>query len=303
MNIPVHLCVDVEPNDREVAGDPTADWSATEPCINLLEEFRAKAQAASGGPVHINWFIRLDPQIADAYGRADYAFYRYGPIWDRFQAAGDGIGIHVHAWRKQTGGWLADHGDEKWIVQCVKQSLDVFERCMGRRVTMYRTGDRFLNNALVALLDKAGVAYDLTVEPGLPAAPAMKAGEHATGELPDYSNAPRHPFHPSFFNFQRPGRWFSRRIRLIPVSTGCIGPDMLPVERRGERMHLNLGLNPAWTQPNCDRMLAQPETTHLCWVARTGDFASPELAANIRDNLDYLARLDLRFVRPDEAWG
>lgn len=303
MNTPVHLCVDVEPNDREVVGDPAADWSATEPCINALEEFRAKVQAASGRPVHINWFFRCDPQIAEAYGRADYAFERYRSTLERLLAAGDGIGIHVHAWRKQGGNWLADHGDTRWVVRCVKESLDAFERSVGRRVTMYRGGDHFLNNAVVGLLDRRGVKFDLSLEPGLGAIPAMKPGEHTTGELPDYSRVPRHPFRPSFFNYRSPARWLPRRIRMIPVSTGCIGSEVLPADGKGDFIPLNLGLRPEWTQHVCNGLLAWPPLTHLCWVARTGDFASPELAANFRANLAYLAQRTLHFVRPDEVWS
>ncbi|MND00871.1 hypothetical protein D3C83_196390 [compost metagenome] len=53
----------------------------------------------------------------------------------------------------------------------------------------------------------------------------------------------------------------------------------------------------------CEGLLARADTSHLCWVARTGDFAAPEYRANFSTNLDYLARRGLCFVRPDEAWG
>jgi hypothetical protein len=302
VRLPIHLCVDVEPNDREVAGDPAADWSATEPCINLLEEFRAKVQATFGRPVHINWFLRFDPQIADAYGRADYAFDRFRKIWDRVSAAGDGIGIHVHAWRKSADEWVSDHGDAAWVTHCVDEGLDAFARCTRSAATMFRFGDRFMSNAIVRQLEARGVKYDLTIEPGIRSVPVMKPGELGTGALPDYTRAHRSPFHPSRFDFRKAGICFPRRIWMVPVSTGALGPDVLPT-RRTDFFHLNIGLTPGLVQPICAALLNSPRTKHLCWVARTGDFAFREKAENIAANLDYLATLNLRLVRPDEAWG
>jgi hypothetical protein len=302
VNLPVHLCVDVEPDAREVAGDPAADWSATEPCIELLEEFRAKAQR-SGRPVHINWFLRLDPQITEAYGRADYAFERYRAVWERVLAAGDGIGIHVHAWRRHGDGWSTEHGDADWVVRCVSEGLDAFERCTGRRAPMFRFGDRFQSDRVMRLLEERGVEFDLTLEPGLPAEAAVRHEGRASGGLPDYRKVPRAPYFPSRFDYRRRARWFAPRdVRIVPVSTASTGDDVLS-RRGGQFIHLNLANESVSARRLCEGLLASPQTTHLTWVARTGDFSYPRYAPNYRANLDYLAGRGLRFVRPDEAWS
>jgi hypothetical protein len=299
--LPALLCIDVEPNDREVAGDPAADWSATAPCVDLLEDFRIKA-SAPGAPVHLNWFLRLDPQVRDAYGRADYAHARFRSRWDSAEAAGDGFGVHTHAWRKRAESWIADHGDTAWVRYCVAESLDAFEQAHGRPARMFRFGDHFQSNDVVRYLERRGVRYELTLEPGKPAAPALREGECSTGGLPDYTGLPRQPYFPSRLDYRRPGRWWPRRVRMIPVSTGCVDGDGVLPKSGGRYVHLNLAVDHVWMARICEGLLADPSTTHVCWVARTGDYAFPAYRANFRANLDYLAERGLRFVRPDEAW-
>lgn len=300
--LPVHLCLDVEPDDREVAGQPEADWAGTGPFLELVEHFRQKA-AAAGHPVHVNWFLRLDPQVREAYGRADYAHHHFRAGWERARAWGDGFGSHVHAWHRKGDRWVADHGDPAWVGRCVEQSMDAYEQAFGQPVTMFRFGDHFMSNDVVRRLERRGVRYDLSLEPGLKPAVTLKPGEAASGRLPDYTAAPRHPFFPSRLDYRRPARWWPRRLRMIPVSTGKAEGPEVPGWGRGRYIPLNLALDTAWMTGLSERLLADPRTTHLVWVARTGDYGVPEFQAHMRANLDYLAHRGLRFVRPDEVWG
>lgn len=299
---PVHLCLDVEPDDREVAGQPEADWSGTGPFLELIEQFRKTASAA-GPPVHVNWFLRLDPQIREAYGRADFAYHQYREQWERARAWGDGFGSHVHAWHRMGDRWVADHGDPTWVGQCVEQSLDAYQQAFGQPVRMFRFGDHFLSNKVVQRLERRGVCYDLSLEPGLKSADVLKPGEAASGRLPDFTGIPRSPYFPSRLDYRKPARWWPRRIRMIPVSTGVADGPEVPGWGRGRYTPLNLALDTAWMTRVSEDVLADPATTHLVWVARTGDFWVPEFQANMRANLAYLAGRGLRFVRPDEAWA
>jgi hypothetical protein len=297
--LPALLCVDVEPDDREVAGDIDADWSATEPCLELVERFRDTARS-NGVTAHVNWFVRLDPQIADAYGSIDHALDRFRDQLRQLRESGDGIGVHTHAWRNVDGSWIADHGNRAWVRHCVTGALEAFTRHTGQPPSMFRFGDRFLSNDVIRLISDAGVRYDMTIEPGFPSVRSMRGGEAATGSLPSYRRVPRHPYRPSRLDYRRPAhRLRPRPLQIIPISTGGDRPDILS---RGKVHHLNLALDPARSQRISDRVIAHPESTHLAWVARTGDFAVAQYQTNFEANLDYLSRLGLHFLRPDEIW-
>lgn len=297
--LPALLCVDIEPDDREVEGDIDADWSGTEPCIERIERFRT-ASASRGHTAHVNWFVRLDPQIADAYGSIDHALDRHCDRLHELRESGDGIGVHTHAWRYIDGRWIADHGDKAWVRHCVTEALDAFTRHTGHPPTMFRFGDRFLSNDVIRSIADAGVRYDLTIEPGARRVPSMRSDEPALGSLPSYRRVPRHPYRPSRLDYRRPARRVRPRpLQMIPMSTGADRPNILS---RGGVHHLNLALDPARSQRISDRIIAHPETTHLAWVARSGDFAQPRYRANFDANLDYLAGLGLPFLRPDETW-
>lgn len=300
--LPVHLCLDVEPDAREVAGQPEADWSGTGPFLDLIEQFRAEA-GASGFPVHVTWFLRQDPQIREAYGRADYAYHQFRTCWERARAGGDGFGSHVHAWHRKDDRWVADHGDPAWVGRCVEESLDAYEQSFGQPPRMFRFGDHFMSNDVVRRLERRGVCYDLSLEPGLGSMKVLKPDEVASGRLPDYTAIPRSPYFPSRLDYRQPARWWPRRLRMIPISTGMADGDHVPGWGRGIYSPLNLALDTVWMTRLSDAVLADPATTHLVWVARTGDYGQPEFQSNIRANLAYLAARGLRFVRPDEVWG
>lgn len=300
--LPVHLCLDVEPDEREVAGQPETDWSGTGPFLDLIEQFRADA-GASGFPVHVNWFLRQDPQIRQVYGRADYAYHQFRDYWERALARGDGIGSHVHAWHRKDDRWVADHGDRAWVGRCVEESLDAYEQVFGQPPVMFRFGDHFMSNDVVRRLERRGVRYDLSLEPGLGSMKVLKPDERASGQLPDYTAIPRSPYVPARLDYRRPARWWPRRLRMIPISTGVADGDGVPGWGRGRPSPLNLALDTKWMTRLSDSVLADPAATHLVWVARTGDFSALEYRENMISNLAYLAARAAHLVRPDEVWA
>src|SRR5262249_59394441 len=124
---------------------------------------------------------------------------RYRRLLDALRAAGDEIGVHAHAWRwdDDAGQWLADHGNPRWVDHCIRSSLRVYRDAFGRATRVFRFGDRFLSNRIIALLDREGVACDLTLEPGHRSVKTLRASDRTTGVVPDYSAAPRRPYRPS----------------------------------------------------------------------------------------------------------
>lgn len=86
--IPVVLCFDVEPDDIDVR--PGAEpWLGFERLLERIGPWRDGLAAATGRPVRFNWFLRMDPQIADVYGSATWAVERYGAEIERLRADGD----------------------------------------------------------------------------------------------------------------------------------------------------------------------------------------------------------------------
>jgi len=220
--IPISLCIDVEPDERCV--DPRAQmpWSGFEDLYQHMMRHRELLAQATGSKVRFCWNIRLDPQIEQTYGSPGWVVTHYRHIFESLAAEGDEIGVHTHAWRWDAadGCWIADHGNPAWVEHCVRSSIAVYQDCFGRRPRVFSLGDRFMSNRVLKLLDQLGIICDLTIEPGQRSARSQIAGEKSTGRLPDFRKAPKRPFHPSPWNYQRPGRWLKRKIWAVPVSTG-----------------------------------------------------------------------------------
>jgi hypothetical protein len=144
--IPVVLCFDVEPDEREV-GLEIGSWLGFERLIGRIGSLRQELATLTSRPVRFNWFLRMDPQIAESHGRVGWVAERY---WDQLQglrAAGDGIGVHPHCWRwsAERKRWIADHGDPDWVDHCIRVSFETYEAAFGEPCRLVRFGDRFLS--------------------------------------------------------------------------------------------------------------------------------------------------------------
>jgi hypothetical protein len=219
--VPLTINLDIEPDTRTaLAGRPA--WTGFEALFDYMARLRPELSRATGTPARFTWCLRLDPQIEKGYGAADWVVQHYRPLLDALQAQGDEIGVHAHAWRWDDAGgqWLADHGNERWVAHCTRSSLQVFRASFGRPARVFRHGDRFLSNRLIALLDREGVQCDLTLEPGHISVKTLRAKDRVTGMIPDYSTAPRRPYRPSRRNYQRPGWLWKRKLWIVPLTTG-----------------------------------------------------------------------------------
>src|SRR5512137_482975 len=95
--IPVLFCIDIEPDPRDVRS--SSDWHGFEATFEYFQALRSRLSAATGIPARYAWFLRMDPQVAVAYGSPDWAVRRYAPQFDALRLAGDEMGLHPHAWR------------------------------------------------------------------------------------------------------------------------------------------------------------------------------------------------------------
>jgi len=223
--IPILLCVDVEPDAREVGDDET--WAGVEMTLARAHDARERLQRATGEPARFNWFVRADPQVADVAGDPAWVFRTYADQLAALAGAGDELGLHVHAWRRLGDRWISDHGDPGWVRECVALGLRTYADALGAPPPSYRGGDHFLSGEVLGQLRAAGVAADLTVEPREPAVIALGAGERATGTLPDFTEAPEDPYRPARGAIIEPG---DEDPAMIPLSAGSAGTLVLWLE-------------------------------------------------------------------------
>ena len=315
--VPVLICIDVEPDAREVSLGGREDWEGFEATRRLLDSYRARAAGATGAPANFSWFVRMDAQVAAAYGSPAWAAERYAREFEGLRAEGDELGLHAHPWRwdEGRGRWVADFGDQRWINHCVRLSFRAFEQAFGRRCAAFRFGDRWMNDETLRLVEELGAAFDLTLEPGRRGTPNLLPSEHFTGAFPDYARVPREPYRPSASDFRERGGDAPGRLWLIPLSTGLLPPwPRAPLYRRavwrlryGPRRHspLYLALDPSYFRAAAEEILRGPGRPYLCLPLRTDDALGPERARRVGDNLDFLLAhpmaARLRFDTPGRA--
>ncbi len=221
--LPLVVCVDVEPDERR-PGDADSDWAGFELLLDRVGELRDRVAELAAGPTALTWFVRADPQIEELHGDPAWALRRYRDRLVALRDAGDEIGVHAHAWRRDGERWLVDHGDPKWVEHCFATAIAAYREVFGTVPPCARGGDRFLNERAVALLEQSGVLADVTVEPRMPSTAGIVAEEPTTGELPDYTSVPEVVYRPSTADFRRAE---GERRRLVMVPLTAAGPELL----------------------------------------------------------------------------
>jgi hypothetical protein len=315
--IPVFLCVDLEPDERQVSASDDS-WAGVDAMFAHLEELRPRLAEASGEPVRFLWFVRCDPQIDFAFGSAGHLLTRSAKPLERLLANGDRIGLHVHAWRRDEsdGQWVAEYGDTGWIRHCVETSFETFRTHFGTDCELHRFGDHWLSTELIPLLETHGVRFDLTMEPGVRGRRSVAPGERSAGSIPDYTRVPREPYRPSRTDFRRPDAAADSRLWLVPLSAADPAPAMPLGWRVGRRVrfpfrptHRPLQMFRPWTSPSAYWDLVQRhvdalERPYLAFAIRSGDPEAPD-ERRVREILDHLPghplAARLRLTDPDEG--
>lgn len=296
--IPVILCIDIEPDKRVIARNEHIPWKGFESCFEYFSTLRPRLAAATGSPVHYSWFVRMDPQVVETYGSPDWVVQQYQHYFEEFINQGDEIGLHTHAWRwdERFNTWVADHANQPWVEHCVCLSFEAFRQSFGKDCLSFRFGDRWMNNPTAALIQQLGVLYDLTLEPGHTATPALALDECYTGSIPDYTRVPRLPFRPTTWDFRQPDPSRTCGMWMVPLSSGfykkrhwgfnCIPDRYLP---NSHQRAFTLGL---WHQPEIlfsilNQLLNVEQSPYLTLVLRS-DLPTIPLATNLHRFIEQL---------------
>jgi len=254
-------------------------WKGLQRAADTLRRLRDRVAARTNDAPRFSWFVRTDPLIELACGRAGFALEAYASLFEALEREGDEIGLHVHAarWLPEPGAWINDHGNAAWISECLARGFAAFAEARGREARLFRFGDRYFDDAILAEIERRGVEVDLTVEPDMPRARGHVPSELSSGMLPGTRGAPRRPYRPSRFDFRREARWLRpRAVWEVPVTTGWV-PEAVGM------VTLNLSLNPVWIR---SLLHLTREDGVVVSVGRTGDEA-----ANFDVNVDAVAGL------------
>lgn len=290
--IPVVFCVDIEPDEFFVERANPRPWDGFVFSHGYLEKFRARFEEVTGRPVHFNWFLRMDPQVAIAYGNAAWAAERYADFFEEYRAAGDEVGLHVHTyrWLDDRKEWLDDCGNAEWITYCLESSAGSFKEVFGKQARSIRFGNYWLSTAAVNQAEALGFEFDLTVEPGLnPSNWQSGKKPPQSAASPDFYRVPRCPYVPSMSDFKRQsGRADSRSITMIPLTSASValGWGFRDIKRRLGRLARN-GLS--WHRQD------QPLSMWKKWSGRDAFTAMLDRAISVqkRPYLAFAVRSDM----------
>jgi hypothetical protein len=320
--IPIIFCIDVEPDEHTFPIDAPSPWSGFEALTEASIELRARLTDLTGQPARFTWSLRIDPQVADAYGDPAWVVDHRRAFFDDALEHGDSLGIHPHAWRwdRDRRVWIADHEDAAWVDHCVEMAFEGYRSRFDAVPSHHRFGGRFLSERVLATAERLGMRYDLTMEPGEEGqGPGERYSGVWTGNLPDFRSVPRMPFHPDASNFRRPATDGTSAMWAIPMSSGRISRDRVLLDRLKHPIRSARGVArrvravtdrarspyPAGAPPGGSQLLrlwdAHPDRIWDAAFASLAEIAHPYLAFGLRSDMqrEVIRALESLAVRPE----
>ena len=325
---PVMLCIDVEPDKPFNHRANPMPWEGYQRAVEFVSSIRPELERLTSAPVHVSWFYRMDPQVAEIHGDPGWAITAYADEAKTLLAAGDEFGLHTHPirWDDKANTWIQDYGNQRWVEHSLRMAFDTFNRQLNRPCVTFRFGDRWMNNQTFRLLETLGIRFDLTLEPGTKKLPTYHTRIPHTGSIPDQRSVPRTIYRPAKSNYQKRDAMRMDGPFVIPVSTAPIHlgtgviyqhPGLLKglyyrlsgSERIKNWTHpLNVALESQVFRSILDYNLRTIASPYLTMVARAHVFSSAEFSSNVRANLEALADYtaargdtSFRFMTPAEA--
>jgi hypothetical protein len=318
MAIPIILCIDVEPDPRLTDLSDPAPWKGFEACYTRFSLLRKRLAAATGSPVHYNWYLRMDPQVADTYGSAAWVMKEYATEFQDLVTQGDDIGLHTHNYRWETDkqSWLVDNGNPEWVRHCVDMSFDAYEEVFNKSCDAFRMGDKFMSQAAMARIEERGARFDLTVEPGSPPQGHGIPSERFTGSDPDYRDVPSRPYQRAVTDWKKGDPSRTDGLTIIPLSAGHAETWKGRAKRAVARVlgqHVD-SLDPLTLRLNLhspsvclimDRLLNETERPYLAFLIRTDigikDRETAQMDRAFAHIMQHRYAHDFAFATPHEA--
>lgn len=226
--IPAIFSIDVEPDAFQIFPDATPKWRGHEAAGAFAGWLRDLLTRRSASVPRFGWYLRMDPQIEQVFGRADAAAALFPARIAQLKADGDYLGLHMHPlrWSAAQRRWLHDFHDQAWLRHCTHFSLDAFEQWSGTPATLFRAGAGFLGNDIVSVLADRGVEFELSLEP-VPLAQhqSVEVGTGVdsspiVGQYLDCENAPDAAYRPDPADFRQRDPGGTRSLHIVPLTAG-----------------------------------------------------------------------------------
>jgi hypothetical protein len=121
-----------------------------------------KAFLETNSYIKTTWFIRIDGQIEQLYGAADYIYTKHFDKIQWLQDRGHLIGWHHHSYRKsKKGDWLQNTDED--LVAIELEKFGIMARQKGMKIC--RMGWGFHSNKTMQIVDKLGFILDSSAIP------------------------------------------------------------------------------------------------------------------------------------------
>ena len=330
--IPIILSMDVEPDSLRPDPHSREPWRGYEIGHAYFSQLRSLIEQRTGSPAHFSWFLRMDPQIAECYGSADWVTRRYASFLEEASPAGDLLGVHPHAHLPGAGTriWLPEQASPGLRRDSLSTSLQTFRQAFGRPCRVIRFGYA-LSDALLELAEREGVRIELSLFPGVvgfirhfgeDGRPWMRAVgsflERPAKRHTAYFRMPRAPYRPSRGEFRRADPAHGRNLTIIPLTIAPARSLALrPLASRianlagsgFRRTQYEVGLSLSEEYRRSDSFLevlnrALGLGSYLTFTTRS-DLADPGVLARVRARMEILLDHPLRarfvFATPAEA--
>lgn len=293
--LPVVLCIDVEPDGRAFDPDDPGGWDGFVELLRVLPPIRERLSEATGAAAAFTWCLRMDPQVDRTWGTPAWVVEEWGDALAAVEGEGDELGLHTHDWRwhDDVGDWVAINEDPAWEEHVVEMAVEAFRGALGRPAAAHRGGAHLLTPAMLGALERGGVQIDLTVEAGLAPQTDNVEGERFIGANPDYRSVPSTPYRASVVTFPAPDPAERSAPLLMPLASAPT--------RRGGRAPLSIWSAPGAFAARLGLGMLRSSPPVLAFVFRSDVVFKPEWELVVA-NLEHLAsHRGARFVTASAA--
>lgn len=218
-DLPIALTFDLDPDvfDESVASSQARtkiSWRCITEGIPLIRERIGDAADAAGLVPAPSWFVRVDNQIGELWGRPAWLLEEYGAIFEGLRQAGEEIAWHPHLYRRKGAGWEQET-DPAALAETMEAALTDM-RALGHDPRCARIGEAYGSSAIMECFDSLGIGFDSTAMAGRKRIDSQRTI--------DWEDSPHRAYRPSRKDHRVPGKP-AHDVVEIPMSMQKVKAD------------------------------------------------------------------------------